>query len=114
MQMPGHNDIRMTMRYVQVTQQDLQREFYRASHNTTLRHPVPKLPLALTTPPPRPDLVFIRASIAAATHLLQVFRLDLQDSKASSKLQRLAQRLRKINRELEYLITPENGRTLAG
>jgi site-specific recombinase XerD len=43
MQMLGHNDIRMTMRYVQVTQQDLQREFYRASNNTTLRHPLPKL-----------------------------------------------------------------------
>jgi hypothetical protein len=46
----------MTMRWVQVTQQGLQREFYRASHNTTLRHSVPKLPLSLTTPPPRPDL----------------------------------------------------------
>jgi len=114
MQMLGHNDIRMTMRYVQVTQQDLQREFYRACHNTTLRHPIPKLPLSVTTPPPRPDLVSIRDSIAVATHLLQTFRLDLQDSKASSKLHRLAQRLRKINHELEYLIAPENGRTLAG
>jgi hypothetical protein len=114
MQMLGHNDIRMTMRYVQVTQQDLQRAFYRACHNTTLRHPVPKLPLSVTTPPPRPDLVTIRDSIAVATHLLQTFRLDVQDSKASSKLHRLAQRLPKINHELEYLIAPENGRTLAG
>jgi len=114
MQMLGHHDIRMTMRYVEVTQQDLQREFHRACHNTTLRHPVPKLPLSLTTAPPRPNLFSIRDSIAAATHLLQTFRLDLQDSKASSKLHRLAQRLRKINRELEYLIAPENGRTLAG
>jgi site-specific recombinase XerD len=114
MQLLGHNDIRMTMRYVQVTQQDLQREFYRASHYTTLRHPLPKLPLSLTTPPPRPDLVSIRDLIVAATHLLQTFRLDLQDSKASSKLHRLAQRLRKINQELEYVIAPENGRTLAG
>ena len=85
-----------------------------ACHNTTLRHPIPKLPLSVTTPPPRPDLVSIRDSIAVATHLLQTFRLDLQDSKASSKLHRLAQRLRKINYELEYLIAPENGRTLAG
>jgi hypothetical protein len=76
MQMLGHNDIRMTMRYVQVTQQDLQREFYRACHNTTLRHLVPKLPLSVTTPPPRPDLVSIRDSIAVATHLLRTFRLS--------------------------------------
>jgi hypothetical protein len=44
MQMLGHNDIRMTMRYVQVAQQDLQREFYCASDYTTQRHPVPRLP----------------------------------------------------------------------
>jgi hypothetical protein len=67
----------------------------------------------LTTAPPRPNLFSIRDSIAA-TDLLQTFRLGLQDSKASSKLHRLAQRLRKINQELEYLIAPENGRTLAG
>jgi len=85
-----------------------------ACHNTTLRHPVPKLPLSLTTAPLRPNLFSIRDSIAAATHLLQTFRLDLQDSKASSKLHRLAQRLRRINQELEYLSAPENGRTLAG
>jgi hypothetical protein len=30
MQMLGHKDIRMTMRYVQVTQRDLQREFHLA------------------------------------------------------------------------------------
>ena len=35
MQLLGHNDIRMTLRYVQVTQQDLQREFHRARLNTT-------------------------------------------------------------------------------
>ncbi len=34
MQLLGHKDIRMTLRYVQVTQQDLQREFHRARQNT--------------------------------------------------------------------------------
>ena len=29
----GHKDIRMTLRYLKVTQPDLQREFYRARHN---------------------------------------------------------------------------------
>ena len=107
-------ELRANISESEVTQQDLQREFHRACHYTTLRHPVPKLALSLTTAPPRPNILSIRDSIAAATHLLQTFRLDLQDSKASSKLHRLAQRLRKINRELEYLVAPENGRTLAG
>jgi hypothetical protein len=88
--------IRMTMRYVQVTQQDLQREFHRACQNTTQRHRFPKLPLPLTTAPPRADLFTIRNSIVAASHLLHMFRLELRDCKASHKLRRLAQRLLKI------------------
>jgi len=35
MQLMGHKDIRMTLRYLKVTQPDLQREFYNARHNTS-------------------------------------------------------------------------------
>src|SRR6266481_9691668 len=38
MQLLGHSDIRMTLRYVQVTQQDLQREFHLARLNTAPLH----------------------------------------------------------------------------
>jgi integrase/recombinase XerD len=34
MQMMGHSDIRMTLRYVEVVQLDLHREFYRARQKT--------------------------------------------------------------------------------
>jgi hypothetical protein len=33
----GHKDIRMALRYLKVTQPDLQREFYRARHNCGFR-----------------------------------------------------------------------------
>ena len=45
MQLLGHKDIRMTLRYVQVTQQDLQREFRLARQNTAHLLHIPQLPL---------------------------------------------------------------------
>ncbi|HEX2715605.1 MAG TPA: tyrosine-type recombinase/integrase, partial [Candidatus Acidoferrales bacterium] len=38
MQLLGHKDIRMTLRYVLVTQQDLQREFHQARQNAAYPH----------------------------------------------------------------------------
>jgi hypothetical protein len=40
MQLLGHKDIRMTLRYVEVTQQDLQREFHQARQNAGHSHRV--------------------------------------------------------------------------
>jgi hypothetical protein len=58
MQLLGHKDIRMTLRYVQVTQQDSQWEFRLARQNAVQLHhipnsPFPKLPFrfAPTLPP---------------------------------------------------------------
>ncbi len=43
MQLLGHKDIRMTLRYVEVTQQDLQREFHQTRQNTAHSHELPTL-----------------------------------------------------------------------
>ena len=107
MQLLGHKDVRMTLRYVQVTQQDLQCEFHRARLNTAQLHLIPKLPLPPTTAPPRADLPAIRDAIAATRHLLEMFRLQLEDDKARRKLRRLTQRLLNIHHELDHLTTTE-------
>lgn len=44
-QLLGHNDISMTLRYLQVTPQDLQREFRLACQTIARRHLIPKLAL---------------------------------------------------------------------
>jgi site-specific recombinase XerD len=112
MQMLGHKDVRMTLRYVEVVQLDLQREFHRARQNPVVLHSIPQLPLpALTTAPERVDLVTIRQAIAATRHLLQLFQPQLE-AKAQRKLRRLLQRLLNIDHELERL--PKNECTLAG
>jgi len=51
MQLMGHKDIRMTLRYLKVTQPDLQREFYNARHTPPWRLaflPSQSLPLPLS------------------------------------------------------------------
>ena len=89
MQLLGHNDIRMTLRYVQVTQLDLQREFHTARHNAIQPHRPP----TLTVPNyPTPSLATIRQALAATRHLLEMYRRQRGDEKTSRKLQRLDRR----------------------
>jgi len=100
MQLLGHKDIRMTMRYVQVTQTDLQREFHFARQNAVQVHPIPQLP---TSSSAGPDLGGIRRSLSATRHLLEMYRRQLQDETARRKLRRLDKRLVSVDFELESL-----------
>jgi site-specific recombinase XerD len=103
MQLLGHNDIRMTLWYLDVTQQDLQREFHRARQSAASLHPIPKLPLPQTTTPECVDLPVIRNALAAVRHLLQLFRLEVQDPSARRKLRRFSQRLLTLDRALDQV-----------
>jgi site-specific recombinase XerD len=105
MQMLGHKDIRMTLRYVEVVQLDLQREFHRARQNTPSLYSIPQLPLPSNTAPAPLDLPTIRQSIAATHHLLQLLQPQLE-ARARRKLRRLMQRLVNIDHELDHL-TPK-------
>jgi hypothetical protein len=112
MQMLGHRDIRMTMRYVEVVQLDLQREFHRARQNPVVLHSIPQLPLPSSTTPEPVDLATVRHAIAATRHLLQLLQPQLE-AKGQRKLRRLTQRLLNIDHELDHL-SPQNECTLAG
>ena len=112
MQMLGHKDIRMTLRYVEVVQLDLQREFHRARQNPLVLHSIPQLPLPSSTTPERVDLATVRQAIAATRHLLHLIQPQLE-AKGQRKLRRLTQRLLNIDHELDHL-SPQNECTLAG
>jgi hypothetical protein len=106
MQLLGHKDIRMTMRYVQVTQRDLQREFHLARQHAMQPHHIPELPVS----PPlsaSSDLSGIRRALAATRHLLEMYRRQLQDEKARRKFQRLDKRLLSVAFELDRLASAE-------
>ena len=105
-QLLGHKDIRMTMRYLQVTQPDLQREFHLARQNTQ-RHLIPALPLPDFSLSASADLPGIRRALAAARHLLEMYRRQLPDEQARRKLQRLNTRLLRVVSELGCFTTEE-------
>lgn len=106
MQLLGHKNIQMTMRYVQVTQQDLQREFHAARQNAADRHVTPQLALPCATSSATSDLPGIRQALTATRHLMEMYRRQLGDEKASRKLRRMDKRLLSIASELDHLTTP--------
>ena len=95
----------MTLRYVEVVQLDLQREFHHARQSTASLYSIPQLPLPSSTAPTRVDLATIDQSIAATHHLLQLIQPQLEDQ-TRRKLRRLTQRLLNIDHELGHL-TPK-------
>jgi len=107
MQLLGHKDIRMTLRYLQVTQQDLQREFHVARQNAAQRHLIPKLPLPDSPFSAAADLPGIRRALAATRHLLEMYRRQLANEESRQKLQRLHKRLLTVSLELDRLVTTE-------
>jgi site-specific recombinase XerD len=102
MRMMGHRDIRMTLRYVEVVQLDLQREFHRAREKTASLYSIPQLPVLSITAPAQVDLATIRQAIVATHRALQLLQLQLED-KNRRKLRRLAQRLLNVDHELDHL-----------
>ena len=104
MQLLGHKDIRMTMRYVQVTQLDLQREFHAARRIATARHQIPVL--ALPDSSITAGLPAIRKGLATVRHLLEMYRRQITDDEIRCTLQRLDRRLLAVAEKIKQL-TPD-------
>ena len=105
MQLLGHKDIRMTLRYVQVTQLDLQREFHQARQNAAHSHRLPTL--ALPKDIPSAGLPIIFQALEATRHLLEMYRRQLGNEKSRRTLQRLDKRLRAVASQLHRIHTEE-------
>jgi integrase len=101
MKLLGHTSPRMTMRYVDVTLTDLQREFELARSKPRHLAPQPK-----TSPTPlRTGLDGLNDSLLAAQHAMEMFTRSLQHGPARSCLSRLANRLSKILAVIRQLRT---------
>jgi hypothetical protein len=105
MQLLGDKDIRMTLRYTQVTQQDIQREFHRACQNVTHPHRRPKLARPKGTY--SANLPGIRQALTATRHFLEMYRRQVVDEKAKRKLQSLDRRLFAGTSQLNRITTAE-------
>jgi integrase len=102
MKLLGHTSPDMTMLYVEVALNDLQREFQEARSKPRHLVPQPKTSFALT----RTGLDGVIDSLQAAQHALAMFRRALPMGAARSCLDRLSNRLTKIIAETRKLRTP--------
>jgi len=105
MQLLGHKDIRMTLRYVEVTQRDLQREFHTARLNVAQSHRLPALSVPNCSA--TADLPGIRQALNAARHLLEMYRRQLSNGTTQRTLGRLDKRLLAVATKLDQLATVE-------
>jgi integrase len=103
MQLMGHKNIRMTLRYLKITQPDLQREFYQARQNTSQAYRLPSLSVSTAAA----DLPGIRQSLAATRHLLEMYRRQLSNDKTRRRLQRLDRRLLDVDQQLQNIAPGE-------
>jgi site-specific recombinase XerD len=104
MKLLGHKSPRMTLSYLEITQQDLQREYRLARSHPRHLAPPPRVPASAS--PHRADLTTFIDSLRAAQHVLEMFRRSVADTSANRLLSRLANRLIKIVTEATNLNTP--------
>ena len=101
MKLLGHVDPTMTMRYVDVTLTDLEREFQLARSKPRHLAPQPKT----STTPVRTGIDGLIDSLIAAQYLIEIFRRSLPNGNARNRLLRLSVRLIKILTEIRKLQT---------
>jgi len=93
MQLLGHKSPHMTLEYLEITQQDLQREFQLARAHP--RHLAPSRAVSSASPH-QADLPSLIDSLKTAQHVLEMFRRSLAEDSPRRLLGRLARRLVKI------------------
>ena len=104
MELLGHKSIRMTMRYIDVSQNDLQQQYLQAREKIANLYDLPKLPTPKNTPTQEKlDLHTICNSVASARHMLEMYRRRLKDKHVDNKLQRFTSRLDVIAKKLHQL-----------
>jgi hypothetical protein len=97
----------MTLRYVQVTHDDLQREFHAARFKLQANR-IPFLLIPTTTEPDyNAGMPAVFQSMATSRHLLEMYRRQLPDGKLRRKIEHLANHLLKVTAELETFFPAE-------
>src|SRR5216683_7792564 len=79
MKLLGHKSPHMTLEYLEITQQDLQREFHLARSHP--RHLTPSRTVSSASPP-RADLSNLIDSLTVAQHVLEMYRRSVADDSA--------------------------------
>src|SRR5260370_4351605 len=94
MQLLGHASPEMTLRYLKITQPDLQREYHQALSHP--RHLIPSPRALPMTPSTRADLPTLLLAMDAAQYILQMICRTQSDEPHCRLLARVSRRLPKI------------------
>lgn len=103
MKLLGHKSPHMTLEYLEITQQDLQREFHLARSHP--RHLAPS-PIVSSGSSARADSSNLLEALTVAQHVLEMYRRGLADPSVRRLLDRVTNRLTKILAEIRKLSTP--------
>ena len=103
MKLLGHSSADMTMRYLKITVQDLQREFHLARSQPRHLAPQPKSPSSLV----HANLPGIVEALQIAQHVMEMFRRALPECPCRRRIDRLSNRLIKIISEARTLDAPQ-------
>jgi len=107
-QILGHRDIEMTMRYVQITQTDLQREYLQARRKMEAIHAIPHLPGTARTEGAG-TISKICNSLDAIRHQLEMYRRQFSNRSEGRKLQCLMRSLVRLRGSLASFIKDQSG-----
>jgi site-specific recombinase XerD len=105
MQLLGHTSPEMTLRYLKITQPDLQREYHQALSHP--RHLVPSPRALPQSSSARADLPTLLLAIDAVQYILQLLCRTLPDGSYRRFLNRVGRRLSKILTQLRSLSAVE-------
>jgi hypothetical protein len=101
MKLLGHLNPEMTMRYLEVSLLDLQREFHLAQSQPRHLLPPSRFPASIASP--QANLASLVAALHLAQHVLAMFRRTVPQGPDRLLLDRLANRLIKITLETRKL-----------
>jgi site-specific recombinase XerD len=106
MKLLGHTTLRMTLRYVEVTNEDLGRDYLKAMERVRQRYPMP-MPeevLDLSLPGEQGPRQAVDAAFNQIVARVQALRFDHPDPARRRKLQRFVERLRRAQGEIPDLL----------
>ena len=103
MKLLGHHNANMTLLYVEVTQQDLQREYQAALVQPRHRMPLPPALTSGAAPSSSADATAVAAAIVSALRLMDLYRQLQAPAGASQQIRLLARRLTRIRSLFEKL-----------
>ena len=101
MKLLGHQNPQMTMRYLEISVLDLQREFHLARSQPRHLLPASRLPASISSA--QPNLASLLDSLHVTQHVLEMFRRTIAQGPDRRLLDRLANRLTKIASEARKL-----------